>query len=221
MKSVQIRRQKWYYVLFKLFAASLAVGVYFAAAYVSVSMMIERPAGEGVSEGSVFLMGMLGLPFAVIFAGIFIYNLLDIFTRYTADENGLSKKVLWRTRRTIPWDELAEVGISLQRNGSGFVRSLYFSKGHLTDAERASFSAFHTKCRAGYTFLIECGEVRDPGQWKDLCPLPVPPIKDHRSIQFNITTYRRFRQPDGTWGEITKDIIPEADRLALRRKWSP
>ncbi len=208
---VPIRKLSRFRILCQPVFAMLPGAVAIISACTGV-LMITEPNSLWPYRLVTILCGIVELLFAVMFACLSLYYIIDAFTQFAVDEQGITKRVFGQKVSAITWDALVEVGIALEYHKGRFSRKLYFSQRHLSDLERCRCATFDTARPGMITFFIDCDEVCHLEALASYCPLPVPPPEVHRIIRYDIVTYRRERLSDGTWGESSKHIIPGADR---------
>lgn len=211
-----VRRRFWSSLplLLILFAAA---GL---TAYIGGGLMFVRPAEPGL-EWLAVLSGVGALAIALLFFYGVYEVLKDSQTQIAATEEWIEKRTFGKVKARILWDDLMEVGIAMENGGGrgGPFYSLYFADCALEQIQRAAHIEGEVKQGTELSALCRDLERAHLEDLESLCPLPLPLLKkDGQGTDYDLLTYRRARNPDGTWGEPYADRIPDAAEFRRRQQ---
>lgn len=226
MERWPLERQTWLRFVgysFAVFIAALGFlfPLFFACWCISGNRLAEGP--YVVS----FLLGLLCLPFSVLFAYILKISIIDCFTRVYFTSQGVERRRFGKCHWSIPWDELAEAGIAREVRPRGVTfRVLYFSPRPLEEHERIRFYSTSYNFERGTPISVDCTKIQNFEKLKEFCPLPIPSIsaQEDYSTRYDLLSYRRERNEQGGWGEVapsfllTSEVERRFEQNTTRRK---
>ena len=171
-----------------------------------------------------FTVGILSFLFAILFAVICYGLVQECFSQVVVTGEGVEQRQFGKCRLFLPWDELAETGVALEKwtVRGGPDRCLYFADRHLDEFEQAAIDESLDKTREGRIVKVACRGHQNEDALKRLCPLPIPSTRKPQDIRDNLPAYRRERNSDGSWGSAEAAILPDAgevvDRLRMLQR---
>ena len=165
-------------------------------------------------------IAILFLPWAVLFGFLSFSGLQLCFSQVTITPRGVEQWRFGRCTCSLPWDAVAEVGVTLSWGAKGGpYRYLYFADRHLEKLERADMNKtvnLFDRPLLGRLVQADFHGMRNVDILKRLCPLPIPPLEKPKDYEYSLTAYRRERDPDGNWGEARLVWIPDASKIRNR-----
>ena len=134
---------------------------------------------------------------------------------------GVERRRFGRLLCAIPWDELSDTGVGMDMwaTRGGPLRYLYFSDRPLEKKARADLGTLR-RAKEGRLITAECRGMRNEEKLRELCPLTIPYMLEPQSSalpRYEITSYRRKKQPDGGWGEEKMEVILHADQVRAKQ----
>ena len=182
---------------------------------VGISMCVGRLAELGLGWVS-WLVGAFCLLFALCFLDGALYSVTDACSQVAATFAGVEERRFGKRAAVIPWDDLAEVGISLDYGRFGIKYRLYFAAMHPEPYQRARIDA--EQMPRGSVIHLPWEEFQNLSALQAICPLqvPVPPVDqpDHTvPAHYDLLCYRKDRSADGAWGEPFADLLIASNKV--------
>lgn len=182
---------------------------------VGISLCVGRLAELGMEWVS-WLAGAFCLLFAVFLLSGALYSITDACSQVAATASGVEERRFGKRAAVIPWDDLAEVGISLDYGRFGIKYRLYFAAMHPEPYQRARIDA--EQMPRGSVIHLPWEEFQNLSALQAICPLqvPVPPVDqpDHTvPAHYDLLCYRRERSADGAWGESFADLLIASNKV--------
>ena len=165
-----------------------------------------------------FAIGILIFLFAVIFAFICFGIVQDCFSQVVVTSQGIEQRQFGKSQCFLPWDELAETGIALEKwtVRGGPDRCLYFADRHLDEFERAVIDVSLDKPKGGRIIKVACKGIQNEDALKRICPISIPVTQKPQNIKLNLPAYRRARNSDESWGCVEVANLPDAGEVVYR-----
>ena len=214
MEEYILRRQVWLRFLISLpfivFVAAVSLfGLYITYVFLTWAF------GE-VFDWLHFFVSILILPFAILFAVLCFMLVQDSFSQVVFSSKGIEQKRFGKCVCFLPWDELAETGITLVNGNKEFSRYLYFADWHLDEIKRSFINATiygAENSQSGKLIIVDCAGIQNEGILRRICPVPIPSTRKPQDIMKDLISYRRDRNEDGLWTESKMTVIPDARKI--------
>ena len=217
MEEWNLRRHSWLRFLGMLPFLLLSSAVCLLCANIAYVFMAQYAFGTGIDWLS-FICGLLLFLFAVLFAFISFGLVRDSFSQVVFSSQGIEQRRFGKSICFLPWDELAETGIALEKwtVKNGPHRCLYFADWHLDELERADIDKTLDDAKyakGGKLVKVPCKGIQNEEVLKRICPVPIPSTQKYQDIKHNLHSYRRDRNADGSWGNSEMDTLPDAKKI--------
>lgn len=212
-----LRRHIWLRLLNSLPFIFLSATACLLCANVAFVFMTKYAFGVGF-DWLHFAVGVFSLLFAVLFAFICFLIVQDGFSQVAFTSQGIEQRQYGKRLCFIPWDELAETGIALEKwtVRGGPYRCIYFADRHLDEYERVAIDEIldqTKKGKGGKLIKVACKGIQNEDVLKSICPIPIPMTQKPQNIKLNLLSYRRDRNTDGSWKNAETDILPDAGKM--------
>ncbi len=212
-----LRRPSWLRFLGLLPIFLLAAAVCLTCANLAYYFLVKIAVDTGFGWLH-FFIGLLAFFFAILFALICFFVVRDSFSQVFFSPQGIEQRRFGKCLCHLPWDELAELGIALEKwtVKGGPIPCLYFADRQLDELERAVIDEAidDRKHSAGGKWIrVACKGLQNEDKLKEFCPLPVPSTRKPQDIKQNLLSFRRSRNTDGSWGEPETVILLDAGKI--------
>lgn len=215
MNQWSLRRPCWLRVMVRLPLILIAAAVCVFCAYMAYCYIVLNVFQDKL-EWYYILLGILTLLFSILFAAVCFGLILDGFTQVSLTRQGIETRRFFWSGKRIDWGDLSETGIGLENWSvkNGPFRCLYFSDRPLEDIERAVIDNAHTDRKKGGLVWVRCDGIQNTEALKQLCPLPIPEVKQTADIsRYCLYTYRREKKKDGSWSDAKLNCLPDARKV--------
>ena len=217
MKAYILRRPCWLRLAGRLPFFLMAAAVCLLCANIAYVFTVHFAFDAGFDPLH-FAVGLVLLFFAVIFAFICFGLVKDCFSQIVVTAQGIERRQFGQRQCFLPWDELAETGVALERwtVKGGPDRCLYFADRQLDEMERAVIDEGLDPAKGGRIITVSCKELQNEEALRRFSPLPIPATRKPQNVKRDLPAWRRCRHPDGSWGEAEAAILPDAGELVQR-----
>ena len=154
---------------------------------------------------------------ALLFALMLFWQVRENLVKVEISAEGITLKIPVSSVISIPWGELAECGLAIERWREDPIRCLYFSDHTLKESQRVSMGSTEFLRESGL-IAVSCVGLQNMEKLAELCPLPIPSMQFTDVSKYELTSYYRERELDGSWGEAKMKLILHADKVA-EKSW--